>query len=103
VRDYVHEHFAKHKAGKTGHGCSVVPSIICTDGTKLSVQASRVHYCSPRADEGPWTSVEVFCTVGRKGGRVAIPSFGSGGTEDPYGWVPVDKVNAYIHKHGGLT
>ena len=30
-----------------------------SNGVELSVQASDNHYCSPRDNDGPWTSVEV--------------------------------------------
>ena len=35
------------------------PTIYCKNGESLSVQASRLHYSSPRTDEGPYTAVEV--------------------------------------------
>jgi hypothetical protein len=34
------------------------PSLICRDGFKISVQASGIHYCEPRDNDGPWTSFE---------------------------------------------
>ena len=37
----------------------VVPRIECDDGATFSVQASYAHYCDPRNNEGPWTSVEI--------------------------------------------
>lgn len=39
-----------------------VSHITCKDGTTLSVQASKYHYCKPREDTGPWTHVEVMTT-----------------------------------------
>lgn len=36
-----------------------VSHVTCGDGTVLSVQAGRYHYCEPRNNEGPWTHVEV--------------------------------------------
>jgi hypothetical protein len=39
---------------------SIRPRIVCKDGTSLSVQASRTHYCKPRYDDCiPYFSVEV--------------------------------------------
>jgi hypothetical protein len=37
-----------------------VNHITCKDGTRISVQASKGHYCEPRDDNGPWTHVEVM-------------------------------------------
>lgn len=39
-----------------------VEPIICNDGTRLSVQASKYHHCMPMSDNGPWTHVEVMVT-----------------------------------------
>ena len=33
--------------------------ILCHDGFRMSVQASREHFCTPRQDKGPYTHVEV--------------------------------------------
>jgi hypothetical protein len=100
MTDYVNEHLAKHKTGTKPR--YVVPKIRCADGTTLSVQASEGHYCSPRENEGPWTAVEVW-RVHSASGRACHPrSFGEN-TGDPYGWVPVSVVNAYIRRHGGVA
>jgi hypothetical protein len=97
--DYVNTYLAQHKDGtiKT----AVVPRLKCADGTQLSVQASSAHYCSPREDTGPWGAVEVWCISSPKGNPCYPRSFGKY-EGDPYGWVPVSVVNAYIHRHGGL-
>ena len=34
-------------------------TVVCADGFEMSVQASRGHYCSPREDVGPYTTVEI--------------------------------------------
>jgi len=79
--------------------------MVLADGTSLSVQASRSHYCDPRADEGPWDAVEVGFPS-----RVieellpfadqmseALP------TDMVYGWVPVKVLNAIIAACGGIV
>ena len=43
---------------QTGLG-RVVPPIKLANGELLSVQASRIHACTPRDDLGPYTSFEV--------------------------------------------
>lgn len=72
-------------------------TITCPDGTRLSVQASRMHYCIPREDVGPWTHVEVMITKGVEPESWA--EFDSWGT---YAHVPVERVAEYIDAHGGL-
>lgn len=105
MTDYVNQWLSEHKATDPTKGLfykTVVPHITCKDGTTLSVQASGAHYCNPKSDSGPWSSVEVWCI--RKGKRTIYPrSFGAGGKHDPYGWVPVEIVNNFIKRHGGLA
>lgn len=90
IPDYVGEHFAKHPIDWPRE--CVRPRILCADGVQYSVQASRGHYCSPRNDVGPYTAVEVWCR--RSSG-------GKWHTDDPEGWVALEKINRRIHRHGG--
>jgi hypothetical protein len=78
----------------------IAPPIHCKDGTTLSIQASRLHYCRPRTDDGPYTKVEV--------GYPDIdppPSWSEyADGEYPssvYGYVPIDLVREFIESHGG--
>lgn len=76
-----------------------MPTIHCADGTTLSVQASRNHYCSPRNNEGPYTKVEVgYPTasppeIWKQYGESDVPI---------YGWAPIELVYFYIASHGGI-
>lgn len=76
--------------------------ILCNDGTVLSVQASRYHYCSPSNNVGPYVELEVgypthkppstwreFCEDWRRPTRTV------------YAYVPVELVRAFILSHGG--
>ena len=74
----------------------------CKDGTKLSIQASEGHYCWPRNNFGPYSEVEVWCIVSPNGKTVRVPSMGDDHS-NPYGYVPIEVVNKYIHRHGGLV
>jgi hypothetical protein len=90
IPDYVGEHFAKYPPDAPRFG--VRPVITCADGMQYSVQASTMHYCHPRDDKGPWAEFEVWA---RRNGKWR--------TENPEGWVPRDKINARIHRHGGVA
>lgn len=98
MTDYVNEYLAKAQR-------PVAPHMRCADGTKLSVQASRGHYSKPRSDTGPWTHVEVWCITGPKGNNVRPTTWAEwyNGSCDPYSYVPIEKVNAFIKRHGGLV
>lgn len=84
-------------------GTFVARHVTCADGFGMSVQASRDHYCEPRDDYGPWTSVEVaFLT------RVEPLLWPY--AQDPWHWttsvyprVPIELVAAVVELHGGLT
>ena len=89
--DAVNKYFNENREGK------FVPEMICADNFKMSVQASRTHYCSPRNESGPYKSVEVLPDEGESLFE-ELRGDGSG----VYGWVPVDVVAKVITKHGGL-
>ena len=63
------------------------------------MQGSDGHYCTPKDNTGPYTSVEVWCAYyadGRPSRALGVKASG------PSGWVPVSKVNKLVRKHGGL-
>ena len=79
--------------------------ITCKDGTTLSVQASSMHYCRPRDNDGPYSHVEVGFP------SIAPPETWreyydgnwtqENATESVYGYIPVELVHKYIESHGG--
>lgn len=79
---------------------NVLPPRVCADGTTLSVQASKTHYCSPRDDIGPYTEVEVWNI--RCDNEVEVLEFEYNG-EEPSAYVDINAVVAYIDRHGGLA
>lgn len=88
MRDYVHEFFAANPPREEQGYQWPRPQIVCADGYTMSVQASRHHYCKPRANNADrYMSVEVFYQD----------------TDEPEGWVSVDLVNSQIACHGGLA
>jgi len=85
------------RSGKTW-GDRIAPHIHCTDGAVLSVQASSLHYCSPRDDHGPYQSVEVGYPT-----SPPPPSWDryQDGENPVWGFVPVNLVRQFIEDHGG--
>jgi len=88
----------------TGSTDQVVhPSVICNDGTTLSVQASQYHYCSPRVNKdgrnARYYQVEVFCV------STAVPEswleFGDN-VDNPFAYIPTTMVEEFIDLHGGI-
>lgn len=94
MTNFVAGHFARHLG-------PVRPSIVTKRGWSLSVQASGCHYCTPREDvpPGAYTRVEVYCWKGRPPKWLRPYTSGN----DPAGWVPVDLVNRWVRKGGGLA
>lgn len=90
--DHVHKHFKYYKG-------PIRPTILLNDGTSISVQASQYHYCEPRLDNmSSYTTVEVYHWPENE--RFF---YDYGGSEDsPAGFVPVNVVNFYIEKRGGM-
>ena len=78
--------------------------IHCKDGTRLSVQASQYHYCTPRADEGPYTRVEVgFPSITPPDSwREYCDGHWSEATNTVFAFIPVGLVEEFIASHGGI-
>lgn len=80
----------------------MVPKLNCVDGLKLSMQASKFHYCTPRDNYGPWSAVEIgFPTL-------TIPELleyaedADNPTDTVYANVPLTLLAKIIDDHGGL-
>lgn len=76
--------------------------LVCMDGTDLSVQASRCHYCTPREDDVTYQAVEVgFPSVHPP---ETWKDYADGPyPADVYGYVPTQLVKDFIAEHGGLA
>jgi len=86
VPDYVGDHIRKHK------DLVIKPIIKCRDGYCYSVQASKIHYCTPKKDGlDEYRSVEVW---GKNPSGVAT-------TEEPEPFVQIERINRRIYDHGG--
>ena len=82
-------------------------AVFCRDGFRMSVQASRTHYCTPRDDEGPYEGVEVAYPSEWEDLLLPYTDSGTpticGMAPTMYVNVPKQTIDAIIHKHGGLT
>ncbi len=80
------------------------PSFICQDGFSMSVQASAFHYCEPRNDEGPYSSVEIGFPSEVEPllmDYIDVYKDDQDPRESVYPRVPADVVLEVIAKHGG--
>lgn len=80
-----------------------MPWIICADGFTMSVQASAIHYCTPKDNVGPYTAFEVGYPSQNE---PLLHPYGyqleDGGWDNVFAWVPATVVDAIIAKHGGV-
>ena len=105
MQDYVNDWLREHKhTDDPTYFKLIAPHIVCGDGTKLSVQASDGHYCEPHSHSGPWNAVEVGYVTNADGKPMRPHSFAGGQhpSDGIYGFVPVPRVNKFIHRHGGI-
>lgn len=72
------------------------PTLVCKDGTTLSVQASENHYSTPRENFGPYTEVEVWCV------SCEVTEFDYS-DDAPSAYVPIEQVVQFIDNHGGMA
>lgn len=80
----------------------IARSIVTKEGVRLSIQASRTHYCSPQNNSGPYKSVEVMVLEGDHP-QEFIDHHGRSAEDGMYGWMPVKLIESVIHSHGGLA
>ena len=83
-------YLAFHKAG-------LAPRIVCNDGFSMSVQASIIHCCHPRGNQGPYIQVEVGFPKGCK--PKYLWEFKSLDEDEIYFYVPVELVAKEIIFH----
>lgn len=82
---------------------SLRPLLICNDGFSMSVQASRMHGCSPRMDGNiEYSSVEVGYPEWEEELLIPYAYNKDDLTNTVYTYVPVDIVNKVIEKHRGI-
>lgn len=75
--------------------------VVCADGTSLSVQASEMHYSTPRNNQGPYSEVEVWCIRNMPAPIKEIEEFPYS-DDEPSAYVPIEAVAQFIDAHGGF-
>jgi hypothetical protein len=102
MKDYVNDYLAERK--KT-EGRMAVRAMYFKRGGAMSVQGSEAHYCTPKNDTGPYSSVEILVMSP----RLKVPkSFGKPREKFDdgsrlYTFVQVSAVNEEIKRRGGLA
>lgn len=88
----------KPTEGETLSGIFVRGCLECNDGFTMSVQASRAHYCAPKAllPDCDYTHVEAGFTSDTEG---LLAMYKAGGI---YPYVPIEVIDQVIRKHGGI-
>lgn len=78
------------------------PFISCADGFRFSVQASEMHYRTPRDNAGPYTHVEVGYPVEKVQELMLYAEEPNYPTKTVYSQVPIEVVLEIIRTHGGM-
>ena len=99
---YVSE-FSNTVERRSVSGFRLLKEIECKDGFKISVQASKNHYCQPRE------TLRTGYDLVECGFPNAVPEFIleyaddiENPTDTVYAYVPVELVNKLINHHGGV-
>ena len=81
------------------HPPGMSPRIVCNDGFSMSVQASIIHCCHPRGNQGPYSHVEIGFPKGRRPKH--LWAYESLDHDEIYFYVPVELVAKEIIFHKG--
>ena len=84
-------------------GLLLRPVILCGDGLEISIQASSLHYCTPREDVGPYSTVEVGFPSKRIAELMPYAEDPDDPTNTVYGNVPIEIVEHVVNQHGGFV
>lgn len=85
-------------------GGPFIDRVVCADGFSMSVQASSVHYCTPRADTdfANYTHWEVGYPSERVESLMSYVDGDGSYHETVYGYVPTQVILDVIAAHGGI-
>ena len=107
TKDYVNEFLSNSKGWvyetPPGIGNQLINRtlVVLKDGTSMSIQASKYHYCEPRDNHGPYTQVEVGFPNRLIPEILEFAEDQDSPKDTVYGYVPVDVLNEVIKKAGG--
>ena len=96
IKDFLKETFIEK------NGMVMRSPVICADGFSVSVQASKVHYCSPRTNTDSYLSVELGYPSKADDLILEWAEESTDPTNTVYGYVPIGVVQQLIEKHGGI-
>lgn len=82
-------------------GILCAPILICNDGFALSIQASEDHYCTPRNNTGPYTTVEINLLTGKVDELDQFAEDLLDPDDKVYSYVPISIVERLVISHGG--
>lgn len=77
-------------------------AILCADGFMVSIQASSSHYCSPRANDGPYSHFELGYPSEPDDLITEYAEDGERLTQTVYPMVPLQVVLDLVNRHGGV-
>ena len=78
-------------------------TVECADGFRMSVQASKHHYCSPRTDDAVYHCVEVGFPSEHECELMPFAEEPDTPTDTVYSYVPATVIHSVIEKHGGMV
>ena len=81
---------------------NIIPPIKLKDGTLICMFASGNHYCEPKSNAGPYTSIEL--TISKHVKPENLRGYTSPTRESvrTYCYVPLTELAKFIDKHGGI-
>ena len=98
--------FLRKTFSKTIFGTPALrPIAVCADGFSLSIQASSMHYCRPSKDlqDGDYSKVELSYLSEEVEEFLPFAEDDEAPLATVYGYVPVETVDPFLAKHGGIV
>ena len=79
------------------------PKIVCTDGFKMSVQGNEMTYSIPKKVATEFQAMEIgFPSAQEDLIMEFIDNLGQDPIQSVYGFVPIDRIEKVVEKHGGI-
>lgn len=78
------------------------PELICNDGFRVSIQASKGHYCDPREFSKEYKAFELGFPSMRSDLLTQYAENPDNQLQSVFGYVPFEIVELLIKEHGGI-